>query len=85
MRDFRELGHRSISSESPPATWIQWLITIPLRGVCVPMMLIPRVAKQASGPIILQLSIPSILKKLFPDVPVVIGGIEASMRRLTPL
>ncbi len=24
-----------------------------------------------------------ILKKLFPDVPVVIGGIEASMRRLT--
>ena len=36
-----------------------------------------------SGLIILQLFIQRSLRELFPDVPVVIGGIEASMRRLT--
>ena len=47
------------------------------------MMLIPRRAKQDSDPIIRSIVYTRILKELFPDVPVVIGGIEASMRRLT--
>ena len=47
------------------------------------MMLIHRVVKPASDPIIRQLFILKFSKRYFPDVPVVLGGIEASMRRLT--
>ena len=47
------------------------------------MMHIPPEVKSGFRPDYPTIVYTRILKKIFPDVPVVIGGIEASMRRLT--
>jgi len=41
--------------------------------------------KPASDPIIPTIVYTKILKEIFPDVPVVIGGIEASIEKVTQL
>ncbi len=74
---------QNISLELPQAIWIRWLTIILLpRRLRSDDAYTPG-GKSGFRPDYPTIVYTKILKELYPDVPVVIGGIEASMRRLT--
>ena len=64
------------------AIWILWLIIIQQQGVKIDDAYTPG-GKAGFRPDYPTIVYSKILKEIYPDVPVLIGGIEASMRRLT--
>jgi hypothetical protein len=79
--DFEALGRPTCSSASPPATWTRWS-TATRRPEDPPRRCLhaPRRGRPAPGPQRHRLQ--PALREAFKDVPLVIGGIEASLRRI---
>ncbi len=82
LRDFKNWDVPVCSSAFPSAVWIRWSTNILPTNACAVMTPIPRMHVRICAGVPFHCIYPDI-KKLFPDVPVVLGGIEASMRRLT--
>ena len=74
---------RGSSSEFRAGRWTRWSTTIRPTCGCATRCLHPPAAKRDSAPDHAVTVYSQILKRLYPHVPVVVGGIEASLRRLT--
>ena len=79
----RALGRAATcSSASPPATWTRWSTATPPTGACAATTPTRRAARAASGPDRSVIVYAQRAREAFKDVPIVIGGIEASLRRI---
>ena len=81
-RDFAGSAGRTCSSASPPATWTRW--STATRRIAGSAATTPtrRTASRGSAARSLRARLRAALREAFNDVPVVIGGIEASLRRI---
>ncbi len=69
-------GDRTCSSASPAATWIRWSTATPRTDGSAATMRIPRAAWRQAPRSLRHRLLPA-LRQGYPDVPIVIGGIEA--------
>ena len=81
-RPSRRSGGRTCSSASPPATWTRWSTATPPTGASAATTPTRRAARAASGPTASVIVYAQRAREAFRDVPIVIGGIEASLRRI---
>ena len=67
---------------SPPATWTRWSTATRRTGGCATTTRTRRAARAGGAPIARVIVYAQRCREAFGDVPVVIGGIEASLRRI---
>ena len=78
----RRWASPTCSSASPPATWIRWSTATRRTAGCATTTATRPTAKAASGRTARSSSMPSAAARPFRDAPIVLGGIEASLRRI---
>ncbi len=64
------------------ATWIRWSTATPRTSASAATMRTRRAARAASDPIVRVIVYSQRVREAYKDVPIVIGGIEASLRRI---
>ena len=79
---FARSAARGCSSASPPATWTRWSIATPPTGACAATMPTPPAAPAAQRPDRAVIVYAQRAREAYREVPIVIGGIEASLRRI---
>ena len=79
---FKALGALTCSSASPAATWIRWSTATRRTGACATTTATPPAAKAASGRTARCIVYAQRCREAFRDVPIVLGGIESSLRRI---
>ena len=78
----RRWASRRCSSASPAATWIPWSTATPRTGACATTTATRPAARAASGPTAAVIVYAQRCREAFRDVPIVLGGIESSLRRI---
>src|SRR5712671_3688085 len=78
----RRSDGRRCSSGSRAATWIPWSTVTRPTGGCAITTATRRMARVASAPIVAVIVYAQRCREAFRDVPIVLGGIESSLRRI---